>query len=181
MLPERVHRTPMECLGGVVLLAGHLGDLVEGEVSDVAEQEHVALARGGGDQQVVELPRAEVRDRLVLERALRRAAFEVLVLGGIRRAGAGAPTGIDHPVMGDREHPRAERGLIALEAVQVTDDLEEGLGGDVLRRGAALPGEVAGEHRGEIEVELRPGCVVTTASSREQLVEALPEHATPWS
>ena len=58
--------------------------------------------------------------------------------------------------MGDREHPRAELTVIALETVQIPDDLEEDIPGEILGIGRALAPQVSDDAGSQVLVYVRP-------------------------
>jgi hypothetical protein len=67
-----------------------------------------------------------------------------------------ASSGVEQPVVGDGEHPRAEVGRVTLETLQVTDDLEQHLSRHVLGVGQPLRAEVADDERCHVVVQRRP-------------------------
>jgi hypothetical protein len=63
---------------------------------------------------------------------------------------------IDSAIARDREHPGAKLTLVAVEAVQIADDLEEDLSGQIFRVAGALCAQVTEHRRSEILVDAAP-------------------------
>ena len=88
---------------------------------------------------------------------------------------------VDDTAVRDREHPRAEPGLVAVEAVERACDVEERLTEHVL---GILDTTAAGEaEQRDLEVveERTPGGVLAHAGTSERRTERRAEHRGPPS
>ena len=123
---------------------GDLGDVVEGEVGDEAERDHLALVVG---------QEGEGSDEIGIERFGGRMSRDVRQLA-VERLGPSrpAPAVVDEAVAGNREDPTPQVVAIAAEPGEVAGHLEEHLAEQVLGVRDPLAAEVAQHGRGQLPV-----------------------------
>jgi len=117
--------------------AGEGGDRVDREVGHETERHDLALL--GGQP-------AESPDELRIERVGRERCGPIGDGAAVgHRAPDRLPAGIDDAVVGDREHPSPQGGIVAPEPRQVPHDVHEDLAEEVLGIGDILAAHIA-EH-----------------------------------
>jgi hypothetical protein len=81
--------------------------------------------------------------------------------GGANRSAALSTPCVEEAEVCDREHPGAELCVITLETVQIADDLEKYVPGEVLRVGRALTSQVSDHAGTQVLIYVRPRRVGT--------------------
>jgi hypothetical protein len=154
------------------------GDLIDAELSDHAKDHHLGLVRRQRRGDEPDGPtRPEARQRFLFDVSGPSRADEMLGVDGIGSAAGPAPLQIQEPSPSDRERPRAERLLIALEPTQATGDIEPCIRRHVLGVGGRDRAYVADEARVEQTEEPREGPCLALARCDERLLE--PGHGLP--
>ncbi len=131
------------------------GNLLDREIADDAQEQHVTLVGAQPLEGLEDLPGPDVLESLLLD-----VSADPVPIGLSRRfdrpAGPVAAL-VDHSVVGDHEHPGSEPRLVSIEGFEVPGDLEEHLPEEIVGIGGSPHGQVPAHRPGHVVVEAGPG------------------------
>src|SRR5436190_6520398 len=136
---QRVEGAVLQRLRGAHGSSRHRGDGFERQVGHEAQGDHLALV--GGE-------RRDCREQVGIDRFGRRR-YERGVAGPGAVASEDAASLVDNLVVGDGEHPSAQRVVVAVEAIEPSRDRKEYVAEQLVTVGDAARPQVTEHRRGE--------------------------------